>query len=301
LKDLTRLPKNQHEGNIPLMALTTGGADVLECFLRRIGLEDPEFTIGGGAGRVHFYAGLTNTQGQLTSSFDSAHGGQPFGQAAQFWSAAPNLKTYDIVLLSCEGDTFAPEKPQNALQALLDYTNIGGRVFASHWHRYWFHPDAPAQSVFTSVGAWADQKDPPNPSTGVINDTFPKGKAMKEWLVNVGASTVPGQIMINEPRDNIASVDPKQAQQWITLMNRQVVEYLSFNTPQAAPDDQKCGRVVYSDLHVSSGEGWGPWPSGCTSHPLSAQEKALEFMLFDLSSCIQSDTAPPAPPVPPVR
>jgi hypothetical protein len=296
-KNLTRMPKNHDEGNIPLMALTTGGADVLECLLRRIGIDDSEFSTGGGNGRVQFYAGMT-TNTNLTSAFDAAHGGQPFGAAANFWVSLDNLKKYDIVLLSCEGQTFPQEKPQGALQALVDYTNVGGRVFASHWHRYWFHPDSPAQGVFNDVGAWGDAPtDPPDPSTGVVDTSFPKGKAMQEWLVNVGASTVPGEIDIHEPRDNIASVDPSQAQQWITLKGLPVVEYLSFNTPQPAPDDQKCGRVVYSDLHVSSGEGWGPWPSGCTNHPLSAQEKALEFMLFDLSSCIQSDQAPPEPPV----
>ncbi len=316
--DAIRLPKNKSEGDIPQIALTTGGADVMECFLRKVGLDDSEFTTDTGNGRVHFYAGGGNN---VTTSFDAMHnGGASFGNAPAFWGSTANLMKYDIVILSCEGQTLPDEKPPAALKALYDYSAQGGRVFASHWHRFWFstaantqggqnEPAGPMPSPFETFATWSDQDAPgdqkPDPgATGIVDDSFPKGAAMKQWLVNVGGSTTPGQLPIRESKENVVSpVDKAKATQWITMTNpfssppnSDAVEYLSFNTPIPAPDDQKCGRVVYSDLHVSAGDQHAPWPKGCVTKDLSPQEKALEFMLFDLSSCIQSDQQPPAPP-----
>src|SRR5690606_34977585 len=112
-------------------------------------------------------------------------GGPAFSSAQEFWSAQPNLMKYDIVILSCEGITAPQTKPPVALEAMKQYANAGGRVFASHWHRFWFdtsarngnngEPAGPQPSPFEAMATWRDRGNPPNPSYGSINTTFPKG------------------------------------------------------------------------------------------------------------------------------
>ena len=170
---ITRLPKNQSEGDIPRIAIATGGADPLECLLRKVGLEDSEFSTAGGKGRVHLYAGSGYTpagmpEQKAASAFAATlNGGAAFADATAFWSDTAKLKAYDLVLLACEGQQNAATKPPAALQALSDFESQGGRVFASHWHDYWF---ASGPAPLPSTGTWSDLIPPPNnPAQGTID------------------------------------------------------------------------------------------------------------------------------------
>lgn len=330
---LTRLPRNKSEGNIPKIALTTGGADPLECLLRKIGIDDSEFTTESGSGRINLYGGYghgtftdAGTDGGTVNGSSQFTDGGAFTSAATVWSDYNRLKNYDIVLMACEGNYTRDTntKPQAALDAMFQYASNGGRVFASHYHDYWF---AKGPAPFPSTGHWLINDCTAGDvncygSVGLITSansdtdasvdtTFPKGQALSDWLVNVGASPVPGYVQIEQAKTTITSVNSPGvdagAQRWLSAKNFPTpldsMQYITFNTPIQVPDDQKCGRVVYSDLHVSGSVVAGasdvagqPFPSGCHTTDLSPQEKALEFMLFDLSSCIQNDQTAPQPP-----
>ncbi len=300
-KNKTRLPRNKSEGDIPKMALTTGGADPLECLLRKIGISDSEFTNPTGTGRVNLFQGTGGT-----ASYSAALGGATLPNATGLWGTTAGtgtLKGYDVVLFACEGAQNVGTKSATARQNVLDYTSIGGRVFASHWHNVWLQQ---GPSPWPTIATWNFGANPVSPLLSSVDTTFPKGSTLADWLVIVGASTTKGILPITGPRHTVDAVDATKAQRWIYANGAKTtggatiptsVQYFTFNTPMGALPDAQCGRVVFSDLHVSSGDTVNrPFPTGCTTTGLSAQEKALEFMLFDLTSRVCDDKTPPPPP-----
>jgi hypothetical protein len=310
----TKPQETSPDDDIPQIALTTGGADALECLPLKIGIDPGQFTNTGGGGRVNIYNGTGGAQ--MTSATTSA---------TSFWAnngatGTSPLSSYDMVMLGCEGSTFPAEKPASALQAMQDYANIGGRVFGTHYHYYWIQ-SSPAP--WPGTATWNHSTDPTNQTNWpvLIDQSFPKGAAFAQWMLNNGGSTTLGTFNVAEARHDVDAVnqlptnDPESIR-WVytnpttpTTGNPKLVEYYSFNTPvyeggvpEAGADGgpvYQCGKVVFSDLHVASGNTpGGTFPANCTQKGgLTAQEKALEFLLFDLSSCIQNDYNPPPPPV----
>jgi hypothetical protein len=301
--NVTRLPRNQSEGHIPKIALTTGGFDALECLLRKIGIADQEFTLPTDVGRVNLYAGglhngvpmmmdPTSTTAGTSSYAPTLNSGASFPDAEGWWDSAANLEAYDILLHSCDGAENPTNKSAAALQAFQDYANMGGRTFASHWQGYWIESGPPP---FSTVAVFNHQPKPASPLTASIDTTFTKGMDLATWLLNVNGSTTLGQLVIQGPANTVQSVNMPVAQQWIYTTTPASIQYFSFATPvNVTNGDPQCGKVVFSDLHVSTGSGAAtddksnpnlPFPTGCVTTTLSPQEKALEFMLFDLSAC----------------
>jgi hypothetical protein len=217
------------------------------------------------------------------------------------------------VFLGCDGNgrgTYQQTVEQYGpavFSNIQTYADRGGRIFGSHYHGYWvrtekFEEDYGVTPYPKVVVHPSSEHDMGQDVTGDIDTSFPKGEALRDWLVAVGGSSEPGKLLIKGGEHFTDSVVAGVATPWITVNpdpngHTGVVQYLSLTTPIGAPE---CGRMVFSDLHVGSGTGDDPelaFPNGCRSTELSPQEKALAFMLFDLSSCVQAETDPVVPPV----
>lgn len=334
-----RLPANSSEGSLPDIAISTGGADSLECLPLRIGVSPSEYVLGSATGgHLHIYTGFhgaTTAQGSVQSY-------------QTLWDSQADLDQHDVVLLSCEGHETTGGNPGVALTAtpqtlLMNYANAGGRVFASHFHYAWFDTgpfDTGADQLatwITGVQAIDDNVSFPGDVDTTLSSgaAFPEGAALDQWLGVVGALTA-GQLSIWFTRHNVSALVQPPSTEWIHLDSSvtqapNATQYFSVDTPIGSTGTGVCGRIVYSDLHVSGGPGvnepgvppdypdaggagrgagagimqGGIVPSGCAMHPLTPQEDALEFMLFDLSSCLvpigQSTTpTPPTVIVPPI-
>lgn len=304
----TRLPRNKAEGDIPNIAITTGNADSLECFLRKLGIDDDEITNPDGTGRVHLYQGRrgSNSHGSRINA------STPSGQT--LWDDVTKLKAYDMVILSCEGSENNTTKSHQARENMREYLDSGGRVFASHYHYTWYKntgSGAPGgyQNPLATTATWMSSENAgPQTQNVAIDTTFPKGQDFSTWMDTVGATTAPRSELVpmTELRRSVKDVNPATSRRWLhgTESSDPGVEYnkfFTFNTPIGAPADQQCGRAVYTDIHVSSGDNsGGTFPNNCVTSGFTAQEKALLFLLMDLAACIQDDNQPPVPP-PPVK
>ncbi len=263
-----RLPRNKNEGEIPRIAMVTGGFDSLACIFTKMGIDPNEFGDSSSSDkRIVFY------NGEGGASPGAAQ------NATALWGNLDELKKFDAVINSCEGTPIVSNKTSPDL--LRQYADLGGRVFGTHYHYTWAKTLIPQWASTTTWGTASSS------APDFVDMTHPKGMALAQWLVNVGASTTLGQVTgLTQKTGDVVGV-PSTTTRWMYGSGNPVaVHYLSFDTPVEAPADNKCGRVVYAGMHISQSTNTvnASFPAGCSSG-LESDEKALIFLLFDLGSC----------------
>lgn len=342
----TRLPRSMDDGigaNIPLVAISTGQIDAMECVFEKMGVAHQEFNVPGDGTnpeRIHLYG----------ENGAEMPGGNPDEET--LYDDLARVTSYDMLVFDCKATEYLNPPPAGALDNIREYVNRGGRMFASHLSYQWicrngdepFSPDDPvATGLSPSAGFAACEGNAPLPidvtDTGFVSVGRPQANATKvadlaSWLVNEGAATENAdgsyEFQIIEPRDLVEELgDASEEFVYRELSGGEpAVQQYAFTTPYGAPEEASCGRVAYSAFHVSAStpdeepeptEGDagapGPGPGGpgggnggvatsvdpfldvtfpehCAGD-LTAQEKVLLFMLFDLGACVGD---PPEPP-----
>jgi hypothetical protein len=274
-----RLPRNQTDGydpvagtyskaDLPQIAIVTGKADPFDCLLLKAGIDPQEFGDYTSNKRIHFYQADGAGGGD---SLDPTYGMNVPG--SQLWNnlnpAAP-MALYDAILLPCEGGAYDHQAAGlTPYQNLVSYVDSGGRAFTTHFGYTWLEYPAgknyvPSPDNWASLADWSptgpgmtSTVGTQDPLTGVVNTGFPKGAVFSQWLQNLGATTAPTQLTIHQGRQDLTTIG-KGAQGWMTAQNTQYpaapdyTNLFTFNTPLGAAANAQCGRVVYSDFHVSA-------------------------------------------------
>jgi hypothetical protein len=299
------MPSTHAQGDIPLIAINTGSADAVECVFRDMGVNSNEVTddtVTSGAtlgGRIHLYKGIHKPGAVATSS-------TPSESTLMGGTSATALNSYDMVMFPCQGQS-ASESTSN-IDQLIAYTSAGGRVFLTHYSSSWLNNnDTYLGNSLSGAANWLSSPVStlnPDPGVGTVNTSFTRGATLSQWLYNggyangnnAGASDTgtQGQVQISTLRWDVSNVnDP--AQTWLTLnadvtTSTNPVMQFSFNTPFGAAADAQFGRVLFNDYHVENvSESNSPtYPAECPTLASSsiAQEKMLEYALFDLSSFV---------------
>jgi hypothetical protein len=300
--ELSRLPRNRTEGDLPRIAVMRAGSDALECLFTKIGVDQAEFAPGGQAGSVElFYSDLANATDD-TGRMNYGGSVVDLPNVDTLFANYTAMQTYDMILMSCEGgdDRYSAPDLQHR-ENLQRYANEGGRLFGGHYHNGIIdnrelpddYPPYPAVVEFAS----GRQDIEPQLFVANVNTGFDKGQALADWLVNVGGSTTRAQISINDSERTVVSMLNPSAVSWINADtdDGQAALYYGFPTPVDGP---ACGRMVFTDVHVASGSGDSGkevFPSCSTE--LSPQQKALAFLVFDLANCVRPTETEPPPPI----
>jgi hypothetical protein len=302
------MPHNRTEGDIPRTAISSGNVDSMECVLLKMGVDATEFTNPSAGGAIQMYFGNGATIDKNTPAETAL---VPTTASTQV------LDGYDQVIFPCWGVDPRANKSTNLKTAtqqtnVINYTTAGGRVFGTHFSYSWLYNDTP----FSKTATWIDDLQS-NTATATVpspTPTEPDVTTFYKWINGVPENNATnGTFEVNSPRNDFSAINTTTSELWASVTGAATTAkndptsfpiIYTFQTPVALapPAVTECGKVIYSDMHVSlppamdggaAGNTVGlDFPAECTPDPMSTQEKALEYLIWDLAAC----PAPPASP-----
>lgn len=187
------------------------------------------------------------------------------------------LGTFHVALFPCDGSSM--NKPKSAhRQALRSFVQAGGKVYASDWSHQFV--DEPFEEFFKHpVRVWNADTGAQAPA-GTFNDAD-----LSAWLGAVSPNEDPSSTHFEGVWSTSLGVQSAQvpdangvAHQVTPHVYASVTENsgLYYSKEAATSVEFGCGRALLSTFHVHGG----------TSNNLLMQEKALLYMLLDVSTCI---------------
>ena len=244
LKDpnLTRLPKNQSEGDMPQIALTTGGCDKMGCMLPKIGI-DSRASSGTQADGLRQSGQRSSTSGSDALPRDDAAAQRALVEPDPLEDVRHGDLLVRVQRVGSQQQGRSPDDPSQALSgrpilaAVTEYLNQGGRIFTTDYQYTWYRYSSDPQLGAASAGELEHDWNRRHPRRGAGGDnprsssTPPsrKGLALAQWLTGVFPTTPldhPGRGPAAEATrapgctcdyvfDNISSINTKP-QLWAT-------------------------------------------------------------------------------------
>lgn len=263
-----------NSADMPQIAMVSGAADPLECMLLKAGISVNEISshdrdVGATTKhKLHFFESPNAPGSHLDSFYGTIQTSRslwtdPLDPTTSASKTMPgSYGYYDVVLDACEGSAI-DKKPLKVAGAgdpyadLIKYTGIGGRAFITHFGYVWMdYPSYKTPTIappenWSGVASWISHtgtRFTTDPLAVTLNTAFPKGLAFSNWLTAVGANP----LYIHEGRKDLTTIGTN-TQGWMTANSSgNYTPHFTFNTPYTAASKDQCGRVVYSDFHVSA-------------------------------------------------
>ncbi len=292
----------------------------MECVLLKMGVDAAEFTKSSGTGRIHLYTGNGANAGNNTPAESAL--------MDTVGTTKGTFNNYDQIILPCWGDdptsrNTANRKDTTELANLIAYADAGGHFFATHFSYTWLTQpwNNTNNGEFVSAANWDVDS---NTSIASTNGTVDSERSADDpghepWHVRALAQQDPGAERLHgephaAPQPGHGHALPRCAYDVDTVAGKSVdwidgtdpnsnaamLLHFTFDTPVNAASGQ-CGHAIYSDFHVTNQNDTSTYnftsandrATECGTAPMTAQEKILEYMIWDLASCVPGTPSSP--------